>query len=102
MHDMIYFATAASAAGEPHPLMSFLPLIVMFVIFYVLLIRPQQKRKKEQTTFVENLQKNQEVVTAGGMHGTIVQVKEATVILRIADNVRIEVDKPSISRSKKA
>ena len=93
---------AVQTAGEPHPLMGFLPLIFMFLIFYFLLIRPQQKKQKEHQWFTQNLQKNQEVVTAGGIHGTVVQVKEQTVVLRVADQVKIEVDRSSISRAKKA
>ena len=92
----------AQAAAEPHPILSFLPLILMFAIFYFLLIRPQQKKKKEHKGFVDGLQKNQEVVTAGGIHGTVVQVKDESVVVRVADNVRIEFDKSSISRSTKA
>lgn len=94
---MIFFALGAE---QPHPFFSLLPLILMFVIFYFLLIRPQQKRQQEHKKLVAGLEKNQEVVTVGGLHGTIVNVKESTVILRIAENVRVEVEKTSITHLK--
>ena len=90
------------AQTQPHPLMSMLPLVLMFVIFYFLLIRPQQKRQSDHKKFIANLQKNQEVITMGGMHGTIVNLKEGSVILRIAENVKVEVEKASVSHPKKS
>jgi len=80
-----------------YPGLSFLPLIIIFVIFYFLIIAPQRKQQKKQQEMINNLQKNDEVVTAGGIHGVIVNVKEKTFVLRVDDNVRIEVDKPSVS-----
>jgi preprotein translocase subunit YajC len=91
-----------AAAGEPNPLISMVPVLLMFVIFYFLLIRPQQKQQKEHREFVKALDKNQDVVLAGGIHGTVVQVKEDTVSVKIAENVRVEVDKASVARAKKA
>jgi len=91
-----------AAAGEPNPLISMVPVLLMFVIFYFLLIRPQQKQQKEHREFLKALDKNQDVVLAGGIHGTVVQVKEDTVSVKIAENVRVEVDKASVARAKKA
>jgi preprotein translocase subunit YajC len=76
---------------------SFIPLILVFVIFYFLLIRPQQKERKRHQEMVKSLAKNDEVVTSGGIHGTIVNVKETSVVLRIDDNAKMEVDKYAIS-----
>ena len=90
----------APQAAQGNPLLSFLPLILMFVIFYFLLIRPQQKKQKEHAKFISALEKNQDIVTDGGIHGTIVGLKDSTVSLRIADNVKIEVERASISREK--
>ena len=61
-------------AGQPNPIVSMVPVLLMFVIFYFLLIRPQQKQQKEHKAFLKALDKNQEVVTASGIHGTVVQV----------------------------
>lgn len=78
-------------------IMQLIPLIFIFAIFYFMLIRPQQKQQKKHQEMINNLKKNDEVVTAGGIHGTIVNVKEKTFILRVDDNVKIEVDKNAIS-----
>lgn len=84
-----------------NPIVSFLPLIMIFVVFYFLLIRPQQKQKKQHEDMVKSLGKNDEVVTSSGVHGTILNVKDSTVILRIDDNVKIEIEKYSIAHLKK-
>jgi preprotein translocase subunit YajC len=90
----------ATQGAQPHPLFSMLPLVFMFVIFYFLLIRPQQKKQEDHKKFLAKLEKNQEVITAGGLHGTVVSVKDDTVTLRIAENVRVEVEKHSISHAR--
>ena len=69
-----------------NPLISFLPLILIFVVFYFLLIKPQQKQKKEHEGMLKALAKNDEVVTSGGIHGTVINVKDTSVVLRIDDN----------------
>ncbi len=76
--------------------MQFLPLVFIFVIFYFLLIRPQQKKAKEQAKLVASLQTGDRVVTNAGIHGVITNVKDRTVIVRVADNVKIEFDRGSI------
>jgi preprotein translocase subunit YajC len=88
--------------SPPNPvIVNLIPLIFIFLIFYFLLIRPQQKRQREHQEMVKNLKKNDEVVTIGGIHGTIVNVKEKTFVLRVDDNTKIEVDKNSIAYLKK-
>ena len=82
------------------PIINLLPLIAIFIIFYFLLIRPQKAREKEHQKMLGNLNKNDEVVTSSGIHGTIVNVKDKTVILRIDDNVKIEIEKNSITHKK--
>ena len=62
-----------------NPMMNLLPLLLIFVIFYFLIIRPQKSKEKEHQSMLSSLAKNQEVVTTGGIHGTIVNVKEKTV-----------------------
>jgi len=74
-----------------------LPLIFIFVIFYFLIILPQKKQQKRHQEMIKNLQKNDEVVTIGGLHGVIVNIKDKTFVLRIDENTRIEVDKTAIS-----
>jgi preprotein translocase subunit YajC len=84
-----------------NPLINLLPLIAIFVIFYFLLIRPQKLSQKEHQRMIENLNKNDEIVTTGGLHGKIINVKDKTLILRIDENVKVEIDKNCIAYLKK-
>jgi len=88
---------AAPAAGAPNPLVSFLPLIVLFGIFYFMLIRPQMKRAKEQRTMIAALAKGDEVLTNGGVLGRIEEIAEQFVVLEIAPNVRVKLQKQAVS-----
>ena len=81
---------------ESNPLMSFLPLLLIIVVFYFFMIRPQVKRQKETRKFREALAKGDKVVTTGGIYGKIIEVKETTIILEIAKDVQIKVDKNGI------
>jgi len=76
--------------GQGGGLMGFLPLVLIFVIFYFLLIRPQQKRAKELKAMLDSLKKGDKVVTTGGVYGVIEEVKQNTVIVKIAENVRVK------------
>ena len=91
---------AHAADGAPADMMGsltqFLPLIVIFALFYFMMIRPQMKRAKEQKNMIESLQKGDEVVTAGGELGKIVKVSENYVSLEIAENVVIHMQKSAI------
>jgi len=83
-------------------LMSQLVMMAMiFAIFYFLLIRPQKQKEKDHQQMLGALAKNDEVVTASGIHGTVVNVKDKTVIVRVDDNVKIEMEKSSIAFVKK-
>jgi len=81
--------------------MNLMPVILIFIIFYFLLIRPQKKAQEEHKKMLAALKKNDEVVTSGGIHGVIVNVKDSTVMMRVDDNVKIEVQKNSITIIKK-
>ena len=84
-----------------NPLINLMPLILIFIIFYFLIIRPQKTKEKEHQKVLSGLNKNDEVVTSSGIHGTIVNVKDKTLILRIDDNVKIEIEKNCVSYIKK-
>lgn len=84
-----------------NPLLQFVPLLLIFGIFYFMLIRPQKTREKEHQKMLNGLAKNDEVVTTGGIHGTVVNVKEKSVILRIDENVKVEVERSCIGFVKK-
>ncbi len=88
---------ASGASGAPPALVSFLPLLLVFVVFYFLLIRPQQQKAKELRTMLENLKKNDEVITAGGLYGRIMALTEEVVTLEIAQNIRVRVSRPQIA-----
>ncbi len=87
----------ADGASQPGGLMSFLPLIVIFVIFYFLLIRPQMKRSKEHRQLVSALATGDEVVTTGGMLGRITNVTDSFVTVEVAEKVQIKVQKQAIA-----
>jgi len=90
-------APASPSQGQPDLLSSLLPFVFMGVLFYFLLIRPQQKRQKQHQQLLANLKTGDRVVTSGGIHGLISNVKETTFLLKVADNVKIEIDKSAIS-----
>ena len=79
-----------------------IPMILIFGIFYMLVFRPQKKEQKEKKAMRENLKKNEQVVTTGGIHGTVVLVKDKTVMLRVDDNTKLEFDRESIAAIIKA
>ena len=91
-----------AAAAGPNPLAMLVPFLVMFVIFYLLVFQPQSKARKEHDQMVKNLKKHDEVVTNGGLFGTVVNVKPESITLRIAEDVRVEVEPSSIVRLVKA
>ena len=90
------FAADAAPAGGAQGLVSFVPLILIFGIFYFLLIRPQQKKAKDHQTFLGSLKKGEKVVTSGGLHGEITGLTDKVVTLEIADNLRVKVSRPYI------
>lgn len=96
----VAFAQAAENAPAKPPeagLMAFLPFVLMFVVFWFLLIRPQQKKLKEQQEMQNQLQKGEEVITQAGIFGTITGVTDKVVTLEVANNVRIKILKSQIS-----
>lgn len=87
---------APSKGGESNPLFSFLPFILIFVVIYFFMIRPQQKKAKDQKKFREELKKGDRVVTIGGIHGKIAEIRDHTIVLDIG-GPRITVEKSAIS-----
>lgn len=89
-----------SGAGGSGPggLVSLIPFLLIFIIFYFLLIRPQQKRQKEQKALLEALKKGDKVVTASGIWGTVTNLGKDTVTLQIADTTKIKIQRESIAR----
>jgi preprotein translocase subunit YajC len=91
------WTTLAFQAAEPSPWLSALPMLAVMVIFYFLLIAPMRKRQKALQQVVEGLKKGDRVITNGGIYGEIQGLDAQTVILKVADNVRIKVAKSAIA-----
>jgi preprotein translocase subunit YajC len=87
-------AGAPSGAGG---IATFVPFIFIFIIMYFVLFRPQMRRQKEQQRLVSSLKTGDRVITSAGIHGLISNVKETTVIVKVADNVKIEMEKSVIT-----
>ena len=85
----------AAPSGDPG-FIGLLPIVLMFVLLYFLMIRPQMKRAKEQKAMIEALQKGDEVITAGGVLGRITRISDAYIALEIAPNTEISVQKASV------
>src|SRR5256885_15672378 len=95
-----FLAQAQQGAPAPGPaggISFFVPFIFIFIIMYFLLFRPQKKRQQEQKRLISALKTGDRVVTNAGIHGLIANVKETTVILKVADNVKIEMEKAAIT-----
>lgn len=97
--DLAYAMGAPGGSGGQggSPLLSFLPIILIFVIFYFLLIRPQQKRAKEHRNLLANLKEGDEVLTSGGIYGRITGIKDDKITVEISDKVRVKVNRGHIS-----
>jgi preprotein translocase subunit YajC len=90
-------AQAAPPAAGPNPLASFVPIILIFIIMYFVLLRPQMRRQKEQQRLLAALKTGDRVVTAAGIHGIITNVKDTTVTVKVADNVKLEMEKSAVT-----
>lgn len=99
MIDIAYaMGAGGGAAGQPAGGFSpLIPMILMFVIFYFLLIRPQQKKNKEHREMIENLKKGDRIITGGGLHGRITGANEATLTVEIAEKVRVKINRASVA-----
>ena len=98
MEFLIPNAWAQGAPPQDPGLMGFLPLIILFVVFYLFLIRPQMKRQKEHTKMVQGLTKGDEAVTNGGLLGRITEVGENFVKLEIARDTEVKVQKHAVAQ----
>jgi preprotein translocase subunit YajC len=91
------YAQTAAAAGPMDSVMQMLPLILMFVVLYFLMIRPQMKKTKEHKALIAALAKGDEVITAAGIAGRITKVSDDFVSVSIAENVEVQMQRPSIA-----
>lgn len=103
----MYLSTAFAMGPPPGSqpsgfdlVMSFAPMIALFVIFYFLLIRPQQKKKQEMDSMIKGIKEGDNVMTSGGLYGTVAKVKEDILTLQVADNVKIKVNRNYVASLK--
>ena len=100
---MLCMILAQTQTGSPGPMPGggigsfFVPLIFIFIIMYFVMIRPQKKRQEQQQKLIASLKTGDRVVTNAGIHGLIANVKESTVLVKVADNVKIEMDKSAVT-----
>lgn len=89
--------SGGGAEGGSSSMFSLVFIILIFAIFYFLMIRPQQKKQKEHQQMVASLRKGDKVITNGGMYGVVSDVKDHVVVLKIAENVKVEIVKNAIA-----
>jgi preprotein translocase subunit YajC len=95
---LFLLAQAPGAPSGPASWLSFVPMLLILVVFYFLLVAPMRKRQKELQQLVDKLQKGDRVVTNGGIHGEVAGIEGGVVLVKIADQVKIKVDKSAIAR----
>lgn len=95
MHTLNIILMASPQPGS-NPIMSFLPLILIVVVFYFFMIRPQMKKQKEMNKFREGLKNGDKVITTGGIYGKIAEVRDTVLIIEVEDKMRLKVDKASV------
>jgi preprotein translocase subunit YajC len=102
MNDFAYLLQTSGAPAQggdatTSMLMTFIPIVLVILVFYFLIIRPQNKKQKETQRMLDALQKGDKIVTIGGVHGTILSVKEGTVIAKVDDAVKLEFSRSAIA-----
>ena len=96
--ESIAMAQGVGATAAANPMIQFVPFILIFVVFYFLIIRPQQKKQKSLQLMLTSLKKGDEIITNGGIYGVIFKIGEDWITLEVADKVRIKVERAQIAR----
>jgi preprotein translocase subunit YajC len=97
LYHILLFAPPQGQEGSGNSLLSFLPLVLIILVFYLFFIRPQMKKSKEQKKFRENLKKGDKVITIGGLHGKIAEIDETTVTLEVGNQVKLTFEKSAVA-----
>jgi preprotein translocase subunit YajC len=92
----------AGAPGQTNPLVTFLPLILVFVVFYFFMIRPQMKKQKEMNNYRSTLKRGDKVVTTGGIYGRVYEVKENHILMDVGGDIKLKVDKSALLKDPSA
>jgi len=93
---VLLMAPQSGTAGTANPLISLLPIILVFVVFYFFMIRPQMKKQKELNNYRNSLEKGDKIVTTGGIYGRVVEVKDNIVIIDAGGDVKLKIDKSAV------
>lgn len=86
-----------SPSGDSNPMAMFLPLILIFIVFYFFIIRPQKKKEDDRKKMIEAVRKGNRVITVGGVHGTVTQVDETSVLVQVDNNTKLRIEKSALS-----
>jgi len=86
----------AQPGQQSDPIMAFLPLVIIIFIFYFMIYRPQKKRQKAREQQVNQIEKGDKIITASGIHGTIAQIEDTTILLQVSDNTKIRIEKTAV------
>lgn len=98
----LLFAQPSGTAGQPNPLVSFLPLILVFVVFYFFMIRPQMKKQKELTQYRNSLKRGDKVITTGGIYGRVHEVRDNFVFVDVGGDIKLKIDKSALVKDPSA
>jgi preprotein translocase subunit YajC len=93
---LLLMAQPSGSSGGSNPLVTFLPLILVFVVFYFFMIRPQMRKQKEMNSYRNSLKKGDKVITTGGIYGRVIEVKDNTVMMDAGGDVKLKVDKSAL------
>ncbi|RXK87709.1 preprotein translocase subunit YajC [Chlorobaculum sp. 24CR] len=99
---LMLFAPPAGGA-TPNPFVQLVPLVLIFVVFYFFMIRPQQKKQKERESLLNDIKRGDRIVTIGGIHGTVagIETEKKTVLVQVADNVKLKFERSAIANIEK-
>ena len=92
-----FFLLGAPSGEQANPLAMFLPLILIFIVFYFFIIRPQKKKEDERKKMIEAVAKGDKVVTIGGVHGTVTQVDETSILVQVDSSTKLRIEKSALS-----
>ncbi|HEX2919996.1 MAG TPA: preprotein translocase subunit YajC [Bacteroidales bacterium] len=95
---LLLLAKPAGTAGQPNPLVSLLPFILVFVIFYFFMIRPQTKKQKELANYRNSLKRGDKVITTGGIYGRVYEVKDTYVLVDVGGDIKLKIDKSALMK----
>ncbi|NQU82024.1 MAG: preprotein translocase subunit YajC [Bacteroidetes bacterium] len=96
MNNLLYVLLMAPKTEDQNPLMTFLPFILIIVVFYFFMIRPQAKKQKDLRAYRESLKKGDRIVTTGGIYGKVVDIKDNVVVVDVGEQVRFKIDKSAV------